>query len=229
MNADNSKETIHPFFANHREIFSELDDLQRQMSSNLSTNIMSLKSAADEFYRKNGVCPELALQYPDAAREIALMQLRSIPQFLVSPSCTSVNHVTQVSEDALWWMQTYGPHGSRLDCFKKCITIAQKIITTFSESEFYHLMTPFQRCYNRLIPHLLNNTKFQPLCNALIDAFSIVPTSDVSTQINSDSEEVQLNIPPPVVEVHHGEFSVGHDVSELSECHQTFIKSCDSD
>jgi hypothetical protein len=89
------------------------------------------------------------LRYPDAAREIALMQLPSIPQsFLLSPPCTSVNHNALVSEQVLWWMQTYGPHRSRLDCFKKCVTIAQKIITLFSASEYYHLMNPFQRCYN---------------------------------------------------------------------------------
>jgi hypothetical protein len=80
--------------------------------------------------------------------------------------------------------------------------------------------------HHRLIPYLLNNSQFQPLSNAFIDAYSMYlhtilpdhhshgtrtyPTENMSATITTN---IQLNIPPQVLQLHS---DLESHVSDLS-------------
>jgi hypothetical protein len=176
------------------------------------------KALIDSFYMEKGICPQLASIYPDASAEVAFLQPNQIPPTILCSN--SHPDQPQISESALWWMQTYGSHGNRLSCFEKCISFVKKII-----SRFENTVPPFQRCHQRLIPTLLSKSKFQSLSNALVDAYSIYLESGVV----DDSSRIRMNISscttnrhqqalPPAIPgevITHVEDSASH--SELSE------------
>lgn len=250
--------SIHSFLASETEILTELFEIQKGMihdrmlnnfmSGNpefayfnvygtTDTEDMECKTAVDKYLRKHGICPQLAIRYPDAAREIALKQLPTLPSFIVSTQMDiSIQPVTaQVSESALWWMQNYGPQNFRLHYLEKCIRTCDKIITKFRETHYYKSMSSLQRNHHRLITYLLNNSQFQPLSNALIDAYSMYlhttilpdhhspatttnPTENMSATVTTN---IQLNVPPQVLELHPDSESHVSDLSVTQPSQET--------
>jgi hypothetical protein len=176
----------HAVFSSEPELIADLQEPQRLMESGKTMQLLNrqnpcepfniygfyaeqnpqYKSLIDSFFQESGITPQLASMYPDAAHEVALMQLHPLPRSILSR--TAPVDCPQISESAMWWMQTYGPHNSRLVCFEKCIAVAQKIISRFEKT-----VPPFQRCYRRLIPTLLSKSSFHSLSHALVDAYSI--------------------------------------------------------
>lgn len=165
----NTNTLIHPLIATEADILCSLQEL-KQLMSRRSTKLFSrnnpsepfdiyqiyaaqnpqYKTLIDSYFLEIGISPVLATTYPDASREIALLHPNSIPASILSATSSEELSNKEISESALWWMQTYGPDGCRLSCYMQCLSVTEKIITRFQSK-----VPPFQRCYNRLIPSLL--------------------------------------------------------------------------
>jgi hypothetical protein len=183
---------LHPFLNTQPDLVSELEHLNNEMQSQPTAEDLSLyhpdnalfnlygfyatqnpsyRASIDEFYYQSGIYPHLALSYPDAAREISLMQSNTLPPSILLPQTNNTGHM-MVSKRVLWWLQTYGSDGSRLQCYQQCISTAQKLISRFRATVYYTNMSSLQRRYHQLIPFILNRSPFQLLSNALVDAYA---------------------------------------------------------
>jgi hypothetical protein len=179
------------------------------------------KNLIDSFFLDSGINPELASIYPEASREVALMQLHPLPSSIL---CLSSTHSPLISESAMWWMQTYGPDGNRLVSYEKCISIVKTIISRFGNK-----VPPFQQNYKRLIPTLLSQSIFQSLSNALVDAYSIFMELNEDNNASRSSMDVDTTtttyqqtttptnpiIPREVITNKEQDFTCHSDLSEL--------------
>jgi hypothetical protein len=125
----------------------------------------------DPIIKNTGVPVEFVKKYPDSVCEIALNYVKNPPDllFLRTNSNTSPK---LISERSLYWMQIYGPAGSRLTHMEKCISVSTQLVQRFKHSPYFGQVSPFDRNYRALIPYILQNTPFEPLALPLVHAFS---------------------------------------------------------
>jgi hypothetical protein len=169
----------------------------------------------DMISRNTGIPVEFLEKYPDSAREIALKYLKNLPEILFLRT-SSKSSPKIISERSLYWMQIYGPAGSRLDYMEKCVSISMELIKRFKQSPYFAQVAPFDRNYRAIIPYVLQNTAFEMLSLPLVHSLSAYYHSRANPIDHSEnSEQSSVSSLMDVVETQNDDVQMS-DISEAA-------------